>query len=131
MDDRTHRERELFFAAAKTIAAITVCSRVLGFLRDIAIVSFGANRLMDSFWTAFRVPNVFRRLFGEGALAGAFVPVFTETSETRGWDRARVVLGNCMGLLALLLGGLVLVIELLLALVLIFAPGQWDRTLLV
>ncbi len=131
MDDHTHREREHFFAAAKTIAAITICSRVLGLVRDVAIVSFGANRLMDSFWTAFRVPNVFRRLFGEGALAAAFVPVFTETSESCGWERARVVLANCMGLLALLLGGLVLIIELLLVVVLAFAPGGWDRTLLV
>lgn len=59
------------------------------------------------------------------------MPVFTETAETEGWDRARFVLANCAGLLALLLAGLVAVIELVLAAVLLFAPGQWDRTLLI
>ncbi|MHC4295046.1 MAG: murein biosynthesis integral membrane protein MurJ [Planctomycetota bacterium] len=131
VNDERHLEREHFFSAAKLVAAITMLSRVLGLVRDIAIVAFGANRATDSFWTAFRVPNVFRRLFGEGALAGAFVPVFTETAETQGWERARLVLANCAGLLAVLLATLVVIIELALACVLIFAPGEWDRTLLV
>ena len=106
-------------------------SRVLGLIRDMTIVAFGATRAMDSFWTAFRVPNVFRRMFGEGALSAAFVPIFTEVAERQGWDRARIVLANCAGLLAILLAGIVLIIELGLTCALVFCPGQWDRTLLV
>ena len=131
MEKHTHREEEHFFGAAKVIAGITVLSRILGLVRDILIVSFGANRATDSFWTAFRVPNVFRRLFGEGALSAAFVPVFTEVAERQGWDKARSILANCFGLLALLLAGIVVIVELVLAGFLIFAPGPWDRMLLI
>jgi len=126
-----HSEREHFFGAAKTVAAITMLSRVTGLVRDVAIVAFGANRATDSFWAAFRVPNVFRRMFGEGALSAAFVPVFTETAESAGWDRARAVLANCAGLLAIVLAALVVLIEMLLGACLLWAPGQWDRTLLI
>ena len=87
MDDarpESHAEREGFFGAAKVVVGLTLLSRLLGLARDMAIVAFGATRAMDSFWTAFRVPNTFRRLFGEGALAAAFVPVFTEVAEAQG-----------------------------------------------
>ncbi len=130
MNVDTHKEREHFFGAAKLVAAITILSRVLGLVRDIAIITFGANRLMDSFWTAFRVPNVFRRLFGEGALSAAFVPVFTAVSEAEGWQKARLVLANCLGILALLLAGLVLLLECALVVCLWLWPGDWDRVLL-
>jgi len=131
--DRAGRhEREHFFAAAKTVAALTVVSRVLGLLRDMAIVALGATRSTDAFWTAFSVPNLFRRLFGEGALSAAFVPVFTEVLEQpNGADRARVVLANAAGILAAILAGLVVLGELVLAAWLATSPGNWDRVLLV
>jgi putative peptidoglycan lipid II flippase len=130
MCDRPPGEREHFFGAAWTVAAVTVLSRVLGLLRDMAIVALGANRATDSFWTAFMIPNLFRRLFGEGALAAAFVPVFTEVSEAEGPDKARLLLANTAGLLALLLAAIVVLLELILLLWLLLAPGAWDRTLL-
>ncbi len=130
MDESEHKERERFFGAAKLVAALTMLSRVLGLVRDRAIFAFGANRAMDTFWTAFRVPNTFRRLFGEGALSAAFVPVFTEVAETQGWDRARVVLANVTGALAVVLAGIVVLVEIGVAITLLFAPGVWDRTLL-
>jgi putative peptidoglycan lipid II flippase len=131
MNDQSHTEREHFFGAAKLVAGITMLSRVLGLVRDMAIVALGANRATDSFWTAFRVPNVFRRLFGEGALTAAFVPVFTETVEKHGWGRARAVLANTAGLLAMLLAAVVAAIEIGLACALVWAPGLWDRQLLI
>ena len=110
-------------------------SRILGLVRDRAIVAFGANRHMDVFWTAFRVPNLFRRLFGEGAMSAAFVPVFTEVGRAEGWDKARLVLANVTGWLALMLAGLLLVGELALAGWLVgsaaFGWGGWDSALLV
>jgi putative peptidoglycan lipid II flippase len=98
-----HREREQFFAAAKLVAGLTVVSRVGGLLRDIAITSLGATRTTSAFRLAFQIPNLFRRLFGEGALSAAFVPVFSSAVEQNGPDRGRALLGNCLALLGALL----------------------------
>ncbi len=103
MDDQGHREREHFFRGAKTIAGLTLLSRVLGMLRDMAIVWLGARWQNDAFQFAFAIPNLFRRLFGEGALSAAFVPVFTEAAEQGGLERARRLLSNAMGLLSVCL----------------------------
>ena len=122
MSDTAHHERERFFGAAKLVAALTVVSRILGMVRDIAIVAHGATRRTDAFWTAFAVPNLFRRLFGEGALSAAFVPVFTGVAHAQGWDKARLVLANAAGLLAVVLAGLVLLIEIALLGWLVLVP---------
>ncbi len=130
MDDRAHREREHFFGAAKVIMALTLGSRILGMIRDIAIASLGATRATSAFVVAFQIPNLFRRLFGEGALSAAFVPVFTETSEQEGPGGARRVLANALGLLAALLAGLMLLGYAVLLVWHVAAPGAWDRRLL-
>ena len=122
--------REHFFGAAKVVAILTLLSRVLGLVRDMAIWAFGATARMDVFWTAFSVPNMFRRLFGEGALSAAFVPVFTDASEAEGWDKARQVLANVAGWLSLVLVVLLVVGELILGLWLVLAPGGADRQLM-
>ncbi|HEY5313542.1 MAG TPA: lipid II flippase MurJ, partial [Pirellulales bacterium] len=62
----------------------TLVSRVLGLARDMATVSLlglSGDGVMDAFVLAFRIPNLFRRLFGEGALAAAYLPVLTEELE--------------------------------------------------
>ncbi len=126
-----HKEREQFFSAAKLVAMITMLSRLLGMVRDIAIISLlGASRKTDAFWTAFAIPNMFRRLFGEGALSAAFVPVFTEAGETSGWDRARLVLANATALLAMLLATILVIGEVGLAISLYFIPAGSDNALL-
>ena len=79
MNDKSHKEREHFFAAAKVLAAMTMLSRICGLIRDVAIVSLGATRAMDTFWTAFSVPNLFRRLFGEGAFSAALRDAIAES----------------------------------------------------
>jgi putative peptidoglycan lipid II flippase len=112
MSQAGKHESEHFFGAAKLMAALTMLSRVLGLVRDMVVVPLGGPILADRFWLAFAIPNLFRRLFGEGALSAAFVPVFTEVTETKGWDRAREILANCTGILAMLLAGLVLLIDL-------------------
>jgi putative peptidoglycan lipid II flippase len=94
---------------------MTMVSRVLGLVRDMAINSaFGANAATDAFWVAFRIPNFMRRLFAEGSFSTAFVPVFTEVKETRPGD-----LKALMAQTAGTLGGVLLVIT---ALGVIFAP---------
>ena len=60
-----------------TISGFTLMSRILGFARDILIARFlGATVVADAFFAAFRFPNMFRRIFGEGAFNSAFVPLF-------------------------------------------------------
>lgn len=62
------------------VALSTLCSRVLGLVRDVLMAStFGAVRTADVFYIAFMIPNLFRRLVAEGALTISFVPVYTET----------------------------------------------------
>src|SRR5712691_13001827 len=73
--------------AVGTIGLATLASRVLGFVRDVVVArAFGAGPTTDAFFVAFRIPNLFRRLLAEGALATAFLPVFAEyiTVRSRG-----------------------------------------------
>ena len=66
--------------ATATIGSLTLVSRVLGFLRDVLMARFvGAGMAADAFLIAFRLPNLFRALFAEGAFSAAFVPMFSRT----------------------------------------------------
>ena len=66
------------------VGSMTLLSRVLGLLRDVIFARFfGAGLLMDAFFVAFKIPNIFRRFFAEGAFSQSFVPVFAEYDETR------------------------------------------------
>src|ERR1700677_3393512 len=72
----------------KTLAAIsgmTMLSRVTGLLREVLIASiFGASTYTDAFNVAFRIPNLLRRLFAEGAFSQAFVPILAEYKTQKG-----------------------------------------------
>jgi putative peptidoglycan lipid II flippase len=72
-----------------TVSGFTAISRVLGFLRDMLIVQYlGAGMVSDAFFSAFRFPNLFRRIFGEGAFNSAFVPLFARELEENGKPQA-------------------------------------------
>ena len=72
-------EKHAITRAASTIGIGTLLSRVLGFLRDAVIAHFfGAGMAADAFFVAFRIPNLWRRLVGEGALTVSFIPVYGE-----------------------------------------------------
>jgi len=124
-----HREREHFFNAAKVVAGLTLLSRIFGLFRDMGITSLGANRATDAYGLAFQIPNLFRRLFGEGALSSAFVPVFTETAEKSGFEKASKLLANAMALLTVFLLVIMLVVEIGFVVVALL-PGPADRKLL-
>ena len=99
-----------------SFSSMTMVSRVLGLVRDIAINrAFGANAATDAFWVAFRIPNFMRRLFAEGSFSTAFVPVFTEIKETRPHADLKELVARVSGTL----GGVLLVVT---ALGLIFTP---------
>ena len=94
--------------SAGLVSACTLLSRILGFLRDsVAAYFFGASPVWDAFALAFRIPNLFRRLFGEGALTSAFLPAFVERADGGRAAEARALLGKLATALALGLGLLV------------------------
>ena len=85
-----------------TVSGFTALSRVLGFLRDILIANFlGSGPIADAFFVAFRFPNLFRRLFAEGAFNAAFVPVFAKRLEEEGREAARELGEQVQAVLAL------------------------------
>ena len=73
------------FKAASTVSLLTLASRITGLARDLLMAAtFGASALTDAFNVAFRIPNLFRRLFGEGAFSQAFVPALAFSRERDG-----------------------------------------------
>ncbi len=79
--------------ATATVSSLTLLSRITGLARDIIIArAFGAGALTDAFWVAFRIPNLLRRLFAEGAFAQAFVPILGEAKTTRDESEVRTLL---------------------------------------
>ena len=110
---------------AAVVSLATLASRVLGFVRDMVTAwALGAGPLADAFFVAFRVPNLLRRLFGEGSLTMAFVPVFTRTRKSGGDAEAfamtRSVLVWLLAILALVTAAAMVFAEPLTALI---APG--------
>jgi putative peptidoglycan lipid II flippase len=87
-----------------TVSAMTLVSRVLGFVRDVVIARlFGAGLATDAFFVAFRIPNLLRRLFAEGAFSQAFVPVLSEYRTRRGDQETRLLVDRTATLLTLAL----------------------------
>lgn len=78
--------------AATTIGIGTLLSRILGFFRDMVIAYFfGAGMAADAFFVAFRIPNLWRRLVGEGSLTISFIPIYTEYLTQRSEEESREV----------------------------------------
>jgi len=73
--------------SAFTVSFFISLSRIVGFIRDILIAQFiGVSMLSDAFFASFRLPNFFRRVFGEGAMNAAFVPIFVEKLQDKSSD---------------------------------------------
>lgn len=83
------------FKAASTVSLLTLVSRISGLVRELLIAStFGASALTDAFNVAFRIPNLFRRLFAEGAFSQAFVPVLAAAKAQEGEAATRLLIGR-------------------------------------
>jgi putative peptidoglycan lipid II flippase len=79
--------------SAATVSSFTLLSRIAGLIRDVLVArAFGAGPLTDAFWVAFRIPNLLRRLFAEGAFAQAFVPILGAARSKNGDAEVRVLL---------------------------------------
>ena len=90
--------------AAASVSGMTLLSRITGFIRDTLLaVLFGAGLTMDAFVVAFRIPNLLRRLFAEGAFSQAFVPVLGDYRARKGEEATRELAGRVLGALAVAL----------------------------
>jgi putative peptidoglycan lipid II flippase len=103
-ESTSRHESRRIVRAVGVLASSTLLSRVLGLLRDVLTAAyFGAGGAMDAFFVAFRLPNMLRRLFAEGSLTVAFVPVFVDVLESEGEERAHELGRRAFTLLAVIL----------------------------
>ena len=108
-----------------TISSLTLLSRILAFVRDVLIARiFGAGMATDAFFVAFKLPNLLRRLFAEGAFSQAFVPIFGEYKNRRGHEETKLLVDHVATLLAIILF-IVTLIGIIAAPILVYisAPG--------
>ena len=90
--------------ALTTVSGMTLLSRITGLAREsLKAVVFGAGSDVDAFEAAFRLPNILRRMFAEGAFSQAFVPILAEYQRQRGIDATRDLVGKVATLMALVL----------------------------
>lgn len=118
--------------SVRLVAMLTLVSRVMGLLRDMSMAAlFGNGLILDAFTVAFRIPNLVRGLFGEGALASAFLPAYLHELSDRGensaWRLASAVFLALTTILTLSLIGLEVVLYLIWA----FAGGSHEFRLLI
>ena len=113
------------FKAAFSVSALTLLSRITGLVREqIGAALFGTSAAMDAFQIAFRIPNLLRRLFAEGAFSQAFVPVVSEYKVQREHQEVRELIDGAMGTMAWFLSMLTIVgVVAAPVLVMLFAPG--------
>ncbi|MDW8369438.1 MAG: murein biosynthesis integral membrane protein MurJ [Geminicoccaceae bacterium] len=111
--------------AAATVGGLTLASRILGFVRDLLIAAIlGAAAAADAFFVAFKLANMLRRLFAEGAFNAGFVPLFARTLEQEGEAPARAFAGHAFAVMSVVLAIVVAAAELAMpALVRVLATG--------
>lgn len=99
--------------SAGVVAGATLVSRILGYLRDMIVAfALGASMSADAFFVAFRIPNLLRRLFGEGSLTMAMIPVYSRIREEQGQEAADATARSALMWLALILGVITVIVEL-------------------
>lgn len=92
------------FKSASTVSLFTLLSRITGLVRELLIASsFGASAMTDAFNVAFRIPNLFRRLFAEGAFSQAFVPVLAANKAQHGEAATKLLIDRVATLLTWIL----------------------------
>jgi len=99
-----HGEHTQVAKAAGVVGLATMLSRIFGFIRDMVVAAFfGAGVATDAFFVAFRIPNLLRRLLGEGSLTVAFIPVFTEYLTRRSREEALELANTVFTVLSIIL----------------------------
>ncbi|MEK6674501.1 MAG: murein biosynthesis integral membrane protein MurJ [Planctomycetota bacterium] len=101
-----------WLASVRITAGLTLLSRIAGLAREVIFgYFFSTSELLSAFRIAFLIPNLARRLFGEGALSAAVVPVLSKQLHDQGEDAGRKLVGSLLGILLVVLVGLTLVAE--------------------
>ncbi|HET7131472.1 MAG TPA: lipid II flippase MurJ, partial [Gammaproteobacteria bacterium] len=109
-EDQLRAPADRLLKSTSVVAAMTLVSRITGLAREIAFATlFGSGPIMDAFAVAFRIPNLLRRFFGEGAFSQAFVPVIAEYRVTRSAAETRELVDRIAGTLGLTLFAVTLV----------------------
>ncbi|UCG32403.1 MAG: murein biosynthesis integral membrane protein MurJ [Phycisphaerales bacterium] len=112
-----------FLRSARVVSLLTLISRISGFARDITFgYFFGATGLASAFAVAFTIPNLFRRLFGEGALSAALIPVLAKRLHDEGEAGGAALTGRVFSWLAFVVSALVLLGEGLLLVLWLLLP---------
>ncbi len=115
----------MLFKIISIVGSLTFISRILGFLRDLLIARvIGAGMVSDCFFVAFKLPNLFRRLFGEGAMNSAFIPVVSGISQNNIRNNADIFFSKIFSMLLIFLLSIVLLAEIFMPLMInVLAPG--------
>ncbi len=112
-----------------SVSSATLISRILGYVRDMVVASrFGSGWVADTFYLAFRIPNLLRDLLGEGSLSSGFIPVFNECLVKKGKNEAASLYSACIGIMLIILSGVTLLGMIFApAIVRVIAWGWWDK----
>jgi putative peptidoglycan lipid II flippase len=127
-DQKRINESRSLIQHTSVVSAMTLLSRLTGLARDIGFSRwFGAGMLMDAFFVAFKIPNLLRRFFAEGAFSAAFVPIISEYRATGNSEETKELIDRVAGTLGLILFAIttagVIAAPIL---IMIFAPGFLD-----
>ncbi len=119
------------FRAAGLVSLGTLSSRMLGLVREVMMASvFGTGLVGSSFFVAFTIPNLFRRLFGEGALSAAFIPEYVKMRDGQGAAAGWRLFRNTVSMVLIVLGGFCAVVLVCIAVALRFdLPERVEATL--
>lgn len=113
------------FKSIATFGGFTLISRIMGFIRDMVIAKYlGAGMLSDAFLVSFKLPNLFRSLFAEGAFNSAFVPMLSHKIAEKGKDKSQIFASKAISVLAFILTVFVILMMIFMPYVVkIMAPG--------
>ncbi|NQV26206.1 MAG: murein biosynthesis integral membrane protein MurJ [Rhodopirellula sp.] len=130
-DSQEDSQRGRLFQRVRVVGLLTLLSRILGLFRDaVMVASFGNGAIMDAFTVAFRVPNMARQIFGEGALSTAFLPVFIQDMEHKGKQAAFQTATAILAVTTIGLLAMVFIVEASLFGISIFVPMSYEAGLL-
>ena len=119
----------MLFKIISIVGSLTFLSRILGYFRDLLIARvIGAGLISDCFFVAFKLPNLFRRILGEGAMNAAFIPVVSGVRTKSGKKSADAFFSNIFSFLLVALLAFVLILEIFMPLIItLIAPGFSDN----
>ncbi len=115
----------MFFKIVSIIGSLTLVSRILGYVRDLLVARFlGAGLISDAFFVSFKLPNLFRRLFAEGSLNSAFIPVVSGIQSKFGKKKSDEFFSTIFSLLLSFLFILLIICEIFMPVIIkLIAPG--------